>query len=92
MTGQIVQASIRRLYRQCVRERLRRVTLEDGSRITITQRHKLLTNKGWTNALLEGDYVCVPARLYWEGEPVDPDLLTFLAWQIAEGYEVSASK
>ena len=88
-TGRIVQAPIRRLYRQQVREKLRRVTLQDGSSITITRRHQLLTSIGWTNQLQVGDYVCVPAKMVWEGQPEDPDLVKFLAWQIAEGHEQS---
>ncbi len=87
-SGAMTIAPIRRLYRQHVREQLRTVRLEDGSTITITQAHKLLTNKGWTNTFAVGDYVCVPARLLWEGTPADPDLVTLLAWQLAEGYEV----
>jgi SNF2 family DNA or RNA helicase/intein/homing endonuclease len=87
ITGQIVQAPIKRLYRQKVSERLRTVRLEDGSNVTITYPHKLLTDKGWTKDLHVGDYVCVPAKLIWDGKPEDPDLVTFLAWQIAEGYE-----
>lgn len=62
-TGQIVQAPIRRIYRQHVSTHLRRVLLEDDNAITITYPHKLLTNKGWTNNLHVGDYVCVPAKL-----------------------------
>lgn len=87
-TGQIVLAPIRRLYRQQVQEKLRKVTLKDGSTIAITRRHKLLTDKGWTNNLLVGDYVCVPGELVWEGKAEDPDLVKFLAWQIGEGYEI----
>jgi len=86
-TGKIVQANIRRLYRQQVQEKLRTIKLQDGSSITITRRHKLLGRDGWTNEFKAGDYVCVPAKLYWEGKPEDPDLVKFLAWQIAEGYE-----
>ena len=87
MTGQIVQASIKRLYRQHLSKPLRTVRLEDGSSVTITYPHKLLTDKGWTNDLHLGDYVCVPAKLIWDGKPEDPDLVKFLAWQISEGYE-----
>lgn len=87
-TGHIVQAPIKRLYRQHVSERLRTVRLEDGSSVTITYPHKLLTDKAWTNDLHVGDYVCVPAKLIWDGKPEDPDLVKFLAWQISEGYEV----
>lgn len=86
-TGRIAQARIRRLYRQHVSEKLRTVRLEDGSSITITRRHKLLTSKGWTNELKRGDYVCVPAKMVWDGKKEDPDLVKFLAWQIAEGWE-----
>ncbi|BAZ17281.1 protein splicing site [Calothrix sp. NIES-4071] len=86
-TSKIVQAPIKRLYRQEIQEKLRKVTLQDGSSITITRQHKLLTNKGWTNQLQVGDYVCVPAKLLWKGEPQDPDLVKFIAWQISEGHE-----
>lgn len=88
VTGQIVQAPIKRLYRQHVSTHLRTIRLEDGSSVTITYLHKLLTDKGWTNDLHIGDYVCVPAKLVWDGKPEDPDLVKFLAWQIAEGYEL----
>jgi len=57
-TGKIVQATVKHLYRQQVSTHLRKVRLEDGSCITITYPHKLLTNKGWTNELHVGDYVC----------------------------------
>jgi SNF2 family DNA or RNA helicase/intein/homing endonuclease len=87
-TGKIVQASIKRLYRQQVREKIRKLTLQDGSSVTITRRHKLLTNKGWTNELQVGDYVCVPAKMLWQGKLEDPDLVKFIAWQIAEGHEI----
>ncbi|MEI6775346.1 MAG: SNF2-related protein, partial [Chloroflexales bacterium] len=86
-TGKIVTASVRRLYRQRINESLRTVRLEDGSSITITGRHRLLTNQGWTNNLAPGDYVCVPAHLTWQGTPADLDLIKVLAWQIAEGHE-----
>ncbi|MEH1885428.1 SNF2-related protein [Nostoc sp.] len=87
-TGKIVQANVKRLYRQQVCEKLRKITLEDGNSITITHRHKLLTNKGWTNNLQVGDYVCVPGKTLWNGQSQDPDLVKFLAWQIAEGHEL----
>ncbi|AUT02224.1 helicase [Nostoc sp. CENA543] len=87
-TGEILQAPIRYLYRQQVQEKLRKITLQDGSSVTITHRHKLLTNHGWTNNLQVGDYVCVPSKMLWHGRPQDPDLVKLLAWQIAEGYEL----
>ncbi len=86
-TGKIVLAPIRRLYRQQVREKLRRVRLKDNSSITITHSHKLFIRDSWKNDFQVGDYVCVPAKLLWDGKPEDPDLVKFSAWQISEGYE-----
>ena len=63
-TGKIIQAPIRRLYRQQVKEKLRKIKLQDGSSITITRRHKLLTNRGWTNHLKIGDFIGVPANKF----------------------------
>ena len=62
-SGRIVQTSIKRLYRQHVSESLRTVRLEDGNSVTITHVHKLLTDKGWTNELCVGDYVCAYAQI-----------------------------
>jgi SNF2 family DNA or RNA helicase/intein/homing endonuclease len=80
-------ATVKRLYRQHVSEKLRRVRLDDGSEIVVTRRHRLLGLHDWTRDFAVGDRICVPARLEWRGQPVDPDLTTLLAWQISEGYE-----
>ncbi|MCL5996209.1 MAG: SNF2-related protein [Chloroflexi bacterium] len=71
ITGKLTKSCIHRLYRQWVNEPLRKITLEDGSRITITRKHQLLTSHGWSSDLNVGDYVCVPSRLIWDGEPGD---------------------
>jgi SNF2 family DNA or RNA helicase len=73
--NKIVQAPIQRLYRQQVREKLRKITLQDGSNITITQQHKLLTNNGWTNKFQVGDYICTPAKMLWTGKSEDKEQL-----------------
>jgi len=86
-TGRIMEAPVKRLYRQRVCEKMRVVRLADGSSITITDRHRLLTPNGWTRDLHVGDYVCVPARLPSATNHENEDLIKFLAWQIAEGYE-----
>ena len=80
-------AAVARLYRQHVSEKLRRVRLDDGSEILITRRHRLLGLHDWTREFSVGDRICVPALLEWQGQPVDPDLTSLLAWQIAEGHE-----
>ncbi|MEV7968582.1 SNF2-related protein [Sphaerisporangium sp. NPDC088356] len=86
-SGHIVPAEITHLYRQWVREKLRRIRLDDGSEIVITKRHRLLGVHGWVKDVVPGDRVCVPGRLPWKGDHVDPDLTVLLAWQISEGYE-----
>ena len=64
--GRIVPAPVRRLYRQRVRESGRRVTLSDGSRLTVPAVTGCADPRlGPT--LAEGDTVCVPRRLDWPG-------------------------
>ncbi|MBD2203598.1 helicase [Calothrix sp. FACHB-1219] len=61
-TGKIVKAEVKHLYRQQIRETVRKITLQNGNSITITRRHQLLTHQGWTNNLKVGDYIAVPAK------------------------------
>lgn len=88
-TGEIILTEIGNLYRQYISEKVCQVNLEDGTSITITKRHKLLTNSGWKNNLQVSDYVCVPSKLRSHEFSTDHDLIKFLAWQIAEGWENS---
>nr|WP_281258343.1 SNF2-related protein [Actinomadura mexicana] len=85
--GRIVPATVTRLYRQHIAEKVRRIRLDDGSEIIVTRRHRLLGLDDWTNDLRPGMRVCVPARLRHEGAALDPDLTVLLAWQMAEGSE-----
>ncbi len=86
-TGKIIQSPINKLYRQKVSEKLHKISLKNGSNITITKRHKLLTNRGWTNQFKIGDQVGVPSRLNWQGKAEDEDLVKFHARKIATGNE-----
>lgn len=86
-TGQQVPGQVLRLFRQQVAEWGRRVVLDDGSTITMTQRHRVHGLDGWERELSVGDHVAVPSRLVGSGAPVDPDLTILLAWQISEGCE-----
>ena len=90
--GQIAYAPVGRLYRQAVRETGRRVTLSDGSVLTMTTRHRLLGLAGWQSDLAAGDWVCVPRQLPSHGGTLDADLVRLLAWQIAEGHESSTRR
>jgi SNF2 family DNA or RNA helicase len=90
--GKIVLAPIRRLYRQQVCEKLRKVTLEDGKSVTITRRHKLLTSRGWTNQLQVGDYVGVPARIDRCAEGIALNLPEILIYGTAKTPSTQRSK
>ena len=86
-TGKIIVTEIGNLYRQKINEKVYKVNLEDGSSITITQRHKLLTNLGWKNNLEVGDYVCVPSKVYGTSNKAYTDLAKLPSWQIAKEWE-----
>ncbi len=88
-TGKIVQGNIINLYRQKISEKIRLITLKDGSKIGVTKQHKLLTNNGWNNIFCEGEYICVPAQLNYDGNKENLELIEFVAWQIAAGWESS---
>lgn len=88
--GQIVYNKIEKLYRQEIKEKVKSVTLMDGTNIKCTLAHKLLTLNGWNNEIKKNDYVLVPRII----EPnftkkIDDDLAYFLAWLISEGNEDS---
>lgn len=85
--GRLASGVVTRLYRQQVDEMGRTVRLANGSHITMTKRHRLLGLGGWQRELSVGDWVALPQRVEWDGKPVDMDLVTLLAWQIAEGCE-----
>jgi len=90
-TGTPRPQRVTHLYRQRVREQGRRVKLADGNEIVMTAAHRLLGLDGWRRDLAVGDKVAVPARLprTQTPAPLDRDLATLLAWQIAEGCELS---
>ena len=90
--GRIVAAPVVRLYRQHVRETLRKIRLSDGSELTVTRRHRLRGADEWTSDLEEGIVVCVPRRLDWPGTQVDLELVELVSWQIAEGCETTGAK
>ncbi|NJD75735.1 MAG: hypothetical protein FIB08_01380 [Candidatus Methanoperedens sp.] len=84
--GRIVRSQIEMLYKQEIDEKIRTVVLADGSEVSSTLSHKFLCPDGWSNEI--GKYVCVPARLLQHGyKSMNKDIVSFIAWQIAEGYE-----
>lgn len=79
-------------YRQFVAEKIKRVTLHDGSQIACTNAHKLRTTEGWSGSIAVGDFAAVPASLPEPQEAVDQDLLELLGWQVTEGWEQCAAE
>ena len=69
----MVNSPIGRLYRQKVRETLRKVRLGDGSQLTITASHRRLTGEGWSTRIGPDSVVAVPRRLDWPGPRVPAD-------------------
>ena len=60
-SGLFEMREIRRLYRQLVHEDLLKVTLEDGSSVTVTTSHKLFDGETWTLDFDIGTSVAVPS-------------------------------
>ena len=90
--GRMVAAPVVRLYRQHVREPVRKIRLSDGSELTVTSRHRLRGADEWTNDLREGAVICVPRRVDWPGTEADRDLVELVSWQIADGCETTGAK
>lgn len=82
-----VKGSVKHLYRQFVNEEMRVVTLSSGKKITITNKHSLLGQNGWTNTLAVGDRVAVPKKIVCRNINNDIELAYLLGWQISEGHE-----
>ena len=86
-TGRIERAKVTQLYRQKVKERVRRVKLKDGSQLEITKAHKLYAVDHWTNDYQAGDLVCVPVKLPHESGAFDAELAELFGWVIGDGHE-----
>ena len=88
-TKKMETTKISKLYREHVKTPIKKITFENGQEIKLTYSHKLLTDKGWTNSLKEGDCVSIPNVLYNNKSEfnVTKDLAKFIAWQISEGHE-----
>lgn len=56
----MVKRPIKRFYRQSISEKIRTVVLEDGKSITMTNAHRVYTERGWKKDLNVCTYVAVP--------------------------------
>ena len=59
-TGKIEKKKVLHLYREKVDTFLREIVLDNGSKITITDLHQLLTINGFNNILNIGDFIGIP--------------------------------
>lgn len=58
--NKIIKKEVNMLYREKINQKIKKIELENGSVISITNSHKLLTKNGWTNNFSVDDFVCVP--------------------------------
>jgi intein/homing endonuclease len=83
--GELIKKQVKRLFRQKIKEKLKKVHLDDGSYITITQAHKLYQVDNWTNTFEVGQRICVPRKLPHESGELDPKLSELMGWMIGDG-------
>lgn len=58
--NEIKSCKILKLYRQKINENIKKVNLSNGLNIYITNKHKLLTQRGWSNYFTNDDMVALP--------------------------------
>lgn len=91
-SDKIVKESVIHLYREKVDTYIKKITLENGYNIEITQNHKLnVYNKEWTTDINIGDLIAVPRKLYNCKNKnifnISNDLAYLFGWQMCKGYE-----
>lgn len=60
INNKIVCGQVEFLYRQHVNENLRKIVLENGYSVCVTQNHKFFTKEGWKSKLSLNDKIYVP--------------------------------
>jgi len=83
--GKFSKQKVKRLFRQKINEKLKKINLDDGSSVTITKAHKLYNIDQWTNILNQNDVVCVPKKLPHESKDLDLELSELMGWMIGDG-------
>lgn len=58
--NKMIKKKVMNLYREKITSHMRKIYLDNGKSVCITDIHKLLTTEGWTNALDVGTTVLVP--------------------------------
>lgn len=85
--GIIVKRKVKKLFKQKINEKIRKIVLDDGSEISVTKQHKFLIKDSWTNHLEVGDRVCVPKTIPHENGALDETLAELFGWMVGDGSE-----
>lgn len=86
-TGGMTRGSVVVLYRQKVREKVRRITFGDGSVVECTKAHKFFDGQKWTSDIKESDVLALPRCTPHGNRQCDLELADFTGWMVGEGYE-----
>lgn len=62
-TGKITNGTVIRMYKQKINEEIKKITLDSGKQLFLTNKHPLLVNGNWTNTFCINDYVAIPTKL-----------------------------
>lgn len=84
-SNKIENRKVNKLFKQKINEVIRKITLTDGSCLTMTKAHKLFKIDHWSDNLNVGDLVCVPRFLPHEKGQIDLEVAEVLAWLLSEG-------
>lgn len=76
---------VKRLFRQKIKEKVKKINLDDGSSVQITQAHQLYKVDAWSNDLNVDDLICIPKTLPHETGEIDLKVANLLGWMVGDG-------
>jgi len=88
--GKVVKDKVVNLYREKFKGKLVKYKTDNGKETVVTKAHKFLTERGWRNNLLTGDYICSSSNQFsiHEKNNIKENLGYLMGWQISEGCEI----
>ena len=77
--NKICNGLITNIYRQKIKEKINVIELDNGEIIKITKKHKLLSDKGWTNDFINCNFILSPYKMkkYYKQDNID-DIIVFI--------------
>lgn len=61
-SGKMIETAVSGLYRQYIEEEIKTVTLVNGLKMKLTQKHRLLTEHGWSTDFTKNKMVAIPHK------------------------------